>query len=110
MKPPELPANASRQDLRKAMLRLRLEMHRQELRHEGLQLLQPVIKARRFTQNLRQELHNSSAPLWLTGGALLLATLGARNQNWRRWIRIAAIVVPLLKRNTRSASASEPQP
>ena len=105
---PELPANASRHELRKAVLRMRLEMRRQELRYEGLLLLQPVLKARNFTHNLSDELHGSSTPLWLTGGALLLATLGVRNQNWRRWIRIAAIVVPLLQRNSQASSAHTP--
>ena len=31
---PELPKNASRQELRKTLIRLRMEMHRQEIRHE----------------------------------------------------------------------------
>ncbi|MGV8844049.1 MAG: hypothetical protein ACOH2I_12665 [Pseudomonas sp.] len=108
---PELPAKASRHELRISMLRMRLEMRRQELRYEGLLLLQPVLKVRNFTHNLRGELHGSG--LWLTGGALLLATMGVRNQNWRRWIRIAAIIVPLLTRNSQAGSArtpADPQP
>jgi len=108
MNTPELPAKASRHQLRISMLRMRLEIRRQELRYEGLLLLQPVIKARNFTHNFREELHDSSSTLWMTGGALLLATLGVRNQNWRRWIRIAAIIVPLLKRNSQASSARAP--
>ncbi|MET1081040.1 MAG: hypothetical protein ABWY06_23780 [Pseudomonas sp.] len=108
---PELPAKASRQELRKAMLRLRLEMHRQELRHEGLLLLQPVLKARDFTHNLREGLQGRKSPLWITGGALLLATLGVRHSNWRRWIRIAAIVVPLMTGNGKAHdTATSPPP
>ena len=41
---PELPQNASRQELRKTLIRLRMEMHRQEIRHESQQLLQPLQK------------------------------------------------------------------
>jgi hypothetical protein len=96
---PELPAKASRSDLRKAMLRLRLEMHRQELRHETLVMLQPLRQAQYFSSHWREELGNSNAPLWVAGGALLLATLGVRRGNWRRWLRIALIAFPLLRRN-----------
>jgi hypothetical protein len=31
---PELPHNSSRTEMRKALIRLRMEMHRQEIRHE----------------------------------------------------------------------------
>ncbi|MDP2245516.1 hypothetical protein [Pseudomonas sp.] len=96
---PELPAKASRSELRKAMLRLRLEMHRQELRHETLVMLQPLRQAQYFSSHWREELGNSNAPLWVAGGALLLATLGVRRGNWRRWLRIALIAFPLLRRN-----------
>jgi hypothetical protein len=49
----DLPAKASRRDLRKAMLRMRLEMHRQELRHETLVMLQPLRQAQYFSQHWR---------------------------------------------------------
>ncbi|MNF50601.1 hypothetical protein D3C84_319010 [compost metagenome] len=96
---PELPAKASRSELRKAMLRLRLEMHRQELRHETLVMLQPLRQAQYLGSHWREELSKSNAPLWVAGGALLLATLGIRRGNWRRWLRIALIAFPLLRRN-----------
>ena len=38
---PTLPPGASRRQLRKAVLRMRLEMHRQEVRHEVLQISEP---------------------------------------------------------------------
>lgn len=91
----ELPANASRRELRKTLLRMRLEMHRQELRHETLVMLQPLRQA----QHWRKELGNSNAPLWVAGSALLLATLGIRKGHWRSWLRIALIAFPLLRRN-----------
>lgn len=88
------PAKANRRQLRKTLLRMRLEMHRQELRHETLMMLQPLHQARDIGSHLR----NSNAPLWITAGALLLATLGMRNDNWRRWLRLALVAFPLLRR------------
>jgi hypothetical protein len=95
----ELPANASRKELRKTLLRMRLEMHRQELRHETLVMLQPLRQAQHFRDHWREELSDSNAPLWVAGGALLLATLGIRRGHWRRWVRIALIAFPLLRRH-----------
>jgi hypothetical protein len=96
---PELPTKASRRDLRKAMLRMRLEMHRQELRHETLVMLQPLRQAQYFGQHWREELGKSNAPLWIAGAALFLATLGVRRGHWRRWLRIALVAFPLLRRH-----------
>lgn len=96
---PQLPAKASRRELRKTLLRMRLQMHRQELRHETLVMLQPLRHAQHFREHWREELSNSNAPLWVAGGALALATLGIRRGHWRRWLRIALIAFPLLRRN-----------
>ena len=96
---PELPAKASRRELRKTLLRMRLQMHRQELRHETLVMLQPLRQAKYWRNHWREELGNSNAPLWVAGGALLLATVGIRRSHWRRWLRIALIAFPLLRRN-----------
>ncbi|MFC6671496.1 hypothetical protein [Marinobacterium aestuariivivens] len=104
---PELPTKASRSELRKAMLRLRLEMHRQELRHETLVLLQPMRQAQYLGSHWRDELRNSNAPLWVAAGALLLATCGVRHGNWRRWLRIALIAFPMLRRHPPRAANSE---
>src|SRR3989338_2944872 len=96
---PELPAKASRRELRKTLLRMRLQMHRQELRLETLVMLQPLRQAQYWRNHWREELGNSNAPLWVAGGALLLATVGIRRGHWRRWLRIALIAFPLLRRN-----------
>jgi hypothetical protein len=74
-------------------------MHRQELRHETLVLLQPLRQAQYFSSHWRTELGKSNAPLWVAGGALLLTTFGVRRGNWRRWLRIALIAFPLLRRH-----------
>ena len=36
----------SRREMRKALIRLRMEMHRQEIRHESQQLMVPLNKVR----------------------------------------------------------------
>ena len=71
---PTLPPGASRRELRKAVLRMRLEMHRQELRHEILQITHPLQQVREYGQRLRK----GNAPFLLTGGVLALAGLGYR--------------------------------
>lgn len=98
MNPPPLSSKSSPRELRKAMLRMRLEMHRQELRHETLVMLQPLHKAQDFGRHWRTELKNSNAPLWITGGAFLMALVGLRGGHWRRWLRIALIAFPVLRK------------
>ncbi len=91
---PTLPPGASRRELRKAVLRMRLEMHRQELRHEILQITHPLQQVREYGQRLRK----GNAPFLLTGGVLALAGLLGGKRGWRRWLRLALIIAPLLRR------------
>ncbi len=49
----ELPQTNSRREMRKALIRLRMEMHRQEIRHESQQLLLPLHKVRNIGQSCR---------------------------------------------------------
>lgn len=42
MSEPKSHQSNTRRELRKALIRLRMEMHRQEIRHESTQLLQPL--------------------------------------------------------------------
>ncbi|MGE8498989.1 MAG: hypothetical protein ACN6O6_15895 [Pseudomonas sp.] len=101
MSPPRLPNTSSPRELRKSMLRMRMEMHRQELRHETLVMMQPIRKVQHFGSHWREELRENSTSLWMTGGALLLATFGVRQTNWRRLLRIALVVVPLLRKQSK---------
>lgn len=91
---PTLPPGASRRQLRKAVLRMRLEMHRQEVRHEVLQISEPLQQVREYGKRLC----TGNAPLLLTGGVLALAGLLGGKRGWRRWVRLALIVAPLLRR------------
>ena len=100
MTSPTLPQGASRRQLRKAVLRMRLEMHRQELRHEVLQITQPLQQVRDYGQRLRQ----GNAPFLLTGGALALVGLLGGKRGWRRWLRLALIIAPLLRRRQSGSS------
>ncbi|MFV9653822.1 hypothetical protein ACNFCK_02790 [Pseudomonas sp. NY15366] len=101
---PTLPPGASRRELRKAVLRMRLEMHRQELRHEILQITHPLQQVREYGQRLRK----GNAPFLLTGGALALAGLLGRKRGWRRWLRLALIVMPLLRRAQQGTGRRSP--
>nr|WP_313409176.1 hypothetical protein [Pseudomonas sp.] len=101
---PPLPPGASRRELRKAVLRMRLEMHRQELRHEILQITHPLQQVREYGQRLRK----GNAPFLLTGGALALAGLLGRKRGWRRWLRLALIVMPLLRRAQQGTGRRSP--
>lgn len=90
---PELPRKASRRELRKALVRLRLEMHRQELRHETLQLTQPLRRAR----DLGRQLNLPHAPLWGVAAVAALGFVAARKGALRRGLRLGALLYPLLQ-------------
>ena len=96
---PELPPNASRREMRIALVRMRLELSRQELRHETLVMLQPLRQAKDFSKHMREQLGKGSTLLWVAGGAVLLTTLAVKKTDWRRWLRLALIAFPLLRRN-----------
>ncbi|MCU1716552.1 hypothetical protein [Pseudomonas sp. 5P_3.1_Bac2] len=95
---PDLPDNLSRRQLRKNILRMRLELHRQELRHEAQVMLQPLKQMNDLRHNWRSELGKHKRSLWLAGGAMLLTTLGVRSSNLRKWLRLAMVALPILRR------------
>jgi hypothetical protein len=79
---PELPHNSSRAEMRKALIRLRMEMHRQEIRHESRELLLPLQRMRGMTQNLQENFGIKHAPLW---GGCHFAGLHDRQRRQTRW-------------------------
>ena len=107
---PELPKNASRQELRKTLIRLRMEMHRQEIRHESQQLLQPLQKMRGMTTNWQENLGIKHAPLWGVGIVTLLGFLtgkGAKSKGvggMSRLIGLTTSLLPLIKLVIQNAS------
>ena len=101
---PELPRNSSRTEMRKALIRLRMEMHRHEIRHESAQLLQPLKRVRGMTQNLQDGFGIKHAPLWGVAAVTLLGFLtgkGAKNggglSSLTRLIRLGTTLGPLIK-------------
>ncbi|RPZ90506.1 hypothetical protein IPC539_10085 [Pseudomonas aeruginosa] len=93
----QLPVNAtglSRRELRKAVIRLRLEMQRQQLRRESQLLVQPFRQAQGLGHNLSQQLFGGgNAALW---GAALLGVLLGKGGRWQRLLRLGVALAPLL--------------
>lgn len=100
---PEMPKNASRRDMRKMLIRLRMEMHRQEIRHESQQLLEPLQKMRGMTSNWQESLGIKHAPLWGVGIVTLLGFLTGKSTKSRgtgslsRLIGLGTSLLPLIK-------------
>jgi len=99
----ELPQNTSRREMRKALIRLRMEMHRQEIRHESQQLMLPLQKVRNMGQSWQQGLGIKHAPLWGVAAVTLLGFLtgkGAKSgsvRSFARLVRLSAGLLPLIK-------------
>ena len=68
----EIPQNTSRREMRKALIRLRMEMHRQEIRHESQQLMAPLHKMRNMRHNWQDSLGIKHAPLWGVAAVTLI--------------------------------------
>ncbi|KQN52497.1 hypothetical protein ASE98_21700 [Pseudomonas sp. Leaf48] len=101
---PELPRNSTRAEMRKTLIRLRMEMHRQEIRHESRQLLEPLQRMRGMTHNLQEGFGIKHAPLWGVAAVTLLGFLtgkGAKNaggiSTLSRLVRLGNTLGPLIK-------------
>jgi len=102
---PDSMRHLSRTELRKAIVRLRLEMQRQQLKRESDLLLQPLKHARHLGQSLR-----SSKSLWAgAGGAAALALLIGKRR-WIRLLRIGIALAPLLLQLRKPRSETPPPP
>lgn len=94
MTPPRLPNHATPLQMRKELVRMRMQLHRQELHYESLRLTQPLQQVRAWQQRLNLR----HAPLWGLAGVTLLGFLGGRGGSGgglRRWLRMAGPYVPL---------------
>lgn len=97
---PELPKTTDRRELRKAMVRLRMEMHRQEIRNEAGNALQPLTRLRNMGDSLQGGLGIKHAPLWGIGAVVLLGFItgkGARSGNLSRLTRLTSSLLPLIR-------------
>jgi hypothetical protein len=103
MSRPNLPQAQTRQEMRKALVRLRMEMHRQEIRQESRQLLHPLQRIRGFTHNWQEGFGLKHASLWGVAAVSLLGfitgkrTHGGRTSGVGRLIRLATTLLPLIK-------------
>lgn len=101
---PELPQTTDRRELRKALIRLRLEMHRQEIRHESGQVLKPLTRLRSMGDTLQGGLQGGlgikHGPLWGIGAVVLLGFLtgkGARSGSLTRLAGLGSSLTPLIR-------------
>ncbi|WP_421548371.1 hypothetical protein [Pseudomonas sp. QD4] len=100
---PEIPQNSSRREMRKALIRLRMEMHRQEIRHESQQLLQPLQRMRGLGQSWQAGFGIKHAPLWGVAAVTLLGFFtgkgakGGSVSSLTRIVRLGTTLVPLIK-------------
>ncbi|MDO9347266.1 MAG: hypothetical protein Q7T99_27705 [Pseudomonas sp.] len=99
----EMPQNTSRREMRKALIRLRMEMHRQEIRHESQQLMLPLNKVRTMGQSWQDGLGIKHAPLWGVAAVTLIGFFtgkGAKGGgigSLTRLVRLGAGLIPLIK-------------
>ncbi|MDH0647348.1 hypothetical protein N5D48_19090 [Pseudomonas sp. GD03858] len=97
---PELPDTRNPRELRKALLRLRMEMHRQEIRHESAQLLEPVHRLRGMGSAFGEGMGVKHGSLWGIAGVVALGFLtgkGVRSGNLVRLVRLGTSLVPLIR-------------
>ena len=99
----EIPQTSSRREMRKALIRLRMEMHRQEIRHESQQLMLPLNKVRNLGHNWQDSLGLKHAPLWGVAAVTLMGFFtgkGAKGGgigSLTRLVRLGAGLIPLIK-------------
>lgn len=100
---PESHQKHSRRELRKALVRLRMEMHRQEIRQESTNLLQPLRRVRGMTTDWQGTLGIKHAPLWGMGLVTLLGFFsgkgakGSRAGGLGRLIKLGVSVLPIVR-------------
>ncbi len=93
----------SRRDMRKALIRLRMEMHRQEIRHESQQLMAPLHKMRDMRHNWQDSLGVKHAPLWGMAAVTLMGFFTGKGSksgsisSVTRLVRLGAGLIPLIK-------------
>lgn len=100
-----LPLNsgASRREMRKALIRLRMEMHRQEIRQDARQMVNPLSRLRGMSQQVQDGFGIKHGPLWGVGLVALLGFLsgkGARSGKaggLGRVVKLAASLAPVIR-------------
>ncbi|PVZ20363.1 MULTISPECIES: hypothetical protein [unclassified Pseudomonas] len=94
---------ASRREMRKAIIRLRMEMHRQEIRQHAREVVNPLSRLRGFGSHVQENLGIKHGPLWGVGLVALLGFFsgkGARSGKLGavgRFAKLAASLAPLVR-------------
>jgi len=110
MSTPQLPQTHNRRELRKALIRLRMEMHRQEIRQESSRLMHPLQRMRGMASDLPGSLGIKHGPLWGVGVVTLLGFLTGKGTRKKktgsvtRLIKFSATVLPLIKMALQNSS------
>ncbi|MDU9403161.1 hypothetical protein RTH46_11750 [Pseudomonas sp. zfem004] len=97
---PEMPNTRNPRELRKALLRLRMEMHRQQISHETTQVLEPVRRLRGMGSSFGEGLGVKHGSLWGLGAIVALGFLtgkGVRSGNLRRLLQLGTSLAPLIR-------------
>ena len=97
---PELPNTRNPRELRKALLRLRMEMHRQEIRLESGQMLAPIHRLRSMGSTFGGGMGVKHGSLWGLGAIVAMGFLtgkGVRTGNLLRLLRLGTTVAPLIR-------------
>jgi hypothetical protein len=86
------PSKNSRREMRKALIRLRLEMHRQEIRHEARSLVNPLTRFKGASRSVQEGLGIKHGPLWGMGAVMLMGFLTGKGAGGSRATVPAATV------------------
>jgi hypothetical protein len=98
--------------MRKALIRLRLEMHRQEIRHEARSLVNPLTRLKGASRSVQEGLGIKHAPLWGMGAVMLMGFFTGKGAgsskpavpaaastegSVSRLLKLSATLMPLIK-------------
>ncbi len=86
--------------MRKALLRLRMEMHRQEMRLEASQLLDPVRRLRNMGSSVQHGLDGRRLSFWNLAAVVAMGFVtgkGVRGGGLSRLAGLSGSVVPLIR-------------
>ena len=92
----EAPSKSSRREMRKALVCLRMEMHRQEIRREASQLVNPMTRLRGMGKGVTTGMGIKHASLWGIAGVTLLGFITGK----RARTGTTPVVTPVGTRST----------
>lgn len=106
----QAPNKNSRREMRKALIRLRLEMHRQEIRHEARSLVNPLTRLKGAGRSVTDGLGIKHASLWGMGAVMLAGFFTGKSARsgptppatqtsggLSRLLKLSATLMPLIK-------------